>query len=366
MRQGFWVVKLKGIRRQKRGERMIRYHRATGIRLPDDIPETHPDFIAAWARAEAQVASGLPVRARAPEGSVTAVVHALRLSARYKALSASYRHIIRRETDAIVMSYGTLSFAALRRRHIAADLDRLDANPANARLKAWRLLGMTALKLGIAAEDPTAGVRKQRVVSEGHAPWSAQDIRAYRERHQIGTVARACFELVFWTAARTVDAVLLSRAGVDRDGVLSFRQVKTSGMAHVPWTAPLPAWARSWERERDDMHAALQCLAGGFTFLEVAGRIRSVKGLGNVINDGARAAGLEHRTAHGLRKSRLTMIAEAGGSAHTIMAWGGHRSLSEAQRYTALAATRRLVVGEEQERNDVSLPEMIQNSRLTS
>ncbi|MBV0893358.1 hypothetical protein KTN05_16215 [Paracoccus sp. Z118] len=44
-------MKLKGVRRQKRGDRVVKYHRASGIRLPD-LPETHPDFIAAWARCE--------------------------------------------------------------------------------------------------------------------------------------------------------------------------------------------------------------------------------------------------------------------------------------------------------------------------
>ncbi|WP_241963236.1 tyrosine-type recombinase/integrase [Paracoccus suum] len=85
------------------------------------------------------------------------------------------------------------------------------------------------------------------------------------------------------------------------------------------------------------------------------GRVRSVKGLSNTISEAARAAGLSNRTAHGLRKARLTAIAEAGGSAHAIMAWGGHKSLSEAQRYTSAAQTRRLVMGTEQEGNAVSL-----------
>ena len=43
---------MKGVRRQRRGERVVKYHRASGIRLPD-LPETHPDFVAAWATAEA-------------------------------------------------------------------------------------------------------------------------------------------------------------------------------------------------------------------------------------------------------------------------------------------------------------------------
>lgn len=102
------------------------------------------------------------------------------------------------------------------------------------------------------------------------------------------------------------------------------------------------------------MQDALQRLAGGLTFLQAQGRPRSKNGLSNVISAAARDAGLTRRTAHGLRKSRLTAIAEAGGSAHAIQAWGGHATLAEAAHYTASADARRLIMGVEQEQNVVS------------
>ena len=67
------------------------------------------------------------------------------------------------------------------------------------------------------------------------------------------------------------------------------------------------------------------------------------------------AAAATARTAHGLRKSRLTAIAEAGGSAHAIKAWGGHATLAEAAHYTASADAKRLLIGTGQEQNSVSL-----------
>lgn len=44
-------VKLRGVRRYRYGDRTYTYHRASGAPLPD-LPETHPDFIAAFKRAE--------------------------------------------------------------------------------------------------------------------------------------------------------------------------------------------------------------------------------------------------------------------------------------------------------------------------
>ena len=50
------------------------------------------------------------------------------------------------------------------------------------------------------------------------------------------------------------------------------------------------------------------------------------------------------------------MIAEGGGSAHAIMAWGGHKTLDEVQHYTTSAAMRGLVSGTEQDQNAVNMP----------
>ncbi|QFQ88640.1 tyrosine-type recombinase/integrase [Paracoccus kondratievae] len=87
----------------------------------------------------------------------------------------------------------------------------------------------------------------------------------------------------------------------------------------------------------------------------VSAKVR--KGVSNLISDAAREAKLEARTAHGLRTARLTRIAEAGGSAHAIKSWGGHKTLAEAAHYTQSADAKRLVTGTEQEQNSVSLAE---------
>lgn len=90
MRQGVWAVQLKSIRRQKRGDHIVRHHRATSIHMPGDIPETHPAFIGAWARAEAQASTTPPTKARTAAGSVAAIVGTMRSSAQYKTRSPGY------------------------------------------------------------------------------------------------------------------------------------------------------------------------------------------------------------------------------------------------------------------------------------
>ena len=359
MGQANFTVMLPRVQRIRKGNRVLCYHRPTRTRLPD-LPEMHPDFIAAWAAAEA---SAGPARAKAVPGTVDAAVAAALASRRFKGASAGYRATIRREIEAIRAAFTGLPMSGLRRHHIVADLAPLDPNPANARLKAWRILCAVAMAGGILKDDPSAGVKKVAVSSDGHARWSDDEIEAFRAKWAIGTATRACFELVLWTGARTIDAVKLGRQNLDRDGLLIYRQSKTRNPAHVPWTAPLPDFAAGWKADRDTMHEALACLAGGLTFLEAQGRVRSVKGLGNIINDGARDAGLVKRTAHGLRKARLAKIAECGGTTHAIMAWGGHVTLDEVEHYTRTAALKRLVVGEEREKNAVNAADMAVNGR---
>ncbi|TDK54077.1 tyrosine-type recombinase/integrase [Antarcticimicrobium luteum] len=137
---------------------------------------------------------------------------------------------------------------------------------------------------------------------------------------------------------------------VARDGVLSYRQVKTGGPAHVPWTCTLPDYAAHLADDRKVMHQSLETLSGHMTFLAARGRARSEKALGTMIREAAREAGVE-KSAHGLRKSLAAALAEGGATAHQISAWTGHEFLKEVDHYTKSADRRRAVMGTEQERN---------------
>jgi hypothetical protein len=58
-------------------------------------------------------------------------------------------------------------------------------------------------------------------------------------------------------------------------------------------------------------------------------------GLGNDFAKWATEAGAPaHCRMHGLKKGGMRRLAEAGGTAHELMAISGHRTLREVQRYT--------------------------------
>ncbi len=72
------------------------------------------------------------------------------------------------------------------------------------------------------------------------------------------------------------------------------------------------------------------------------GKPFTAKGFGNWISKAAERAGLPHCSAHGLRKAAARRLAEAGCSAHQIMAITGHQTLKEVERYTREAGRRNL------------------------
>ena len=70
---------------------------------------------------------------------------------------------------------------------------------------------------------------------------------------------------------------------------------------------------------------------------------RSKYGLGNDFAKWVTEAGMPKRCRlHGLKKGGMRRRAEAGNTTHELMAFSGHRTLIEVQRYTDAADKKRL------------------------
>ena len=351
-------VTLRHVQTIRRGAAVYRYLRIPGqprIRLPD-LPPDHPDFLAAYAIAMKSAAG----QVRAPAGTIAAAIEVLIRSQAFAAKSDGYRKILRRHLDQIVETAEDAQMRHLRTSDIQADLRDLTPVQARDRMKAWRMLCGHALTIGMIASDPSEGVRREALHLVGHEPWTMDQIETYRARWVIGTIQRACMELLYWTGARRSDAVLIG-PGMVRDGILTFRQSKTADLAHVPWTCAVPKHAR--EADRAMMHEALAAVSTGhMTFLATRqGRTRSSNAVGNLISAAAGEAGFD-RSAHGLRKSRAIALAEGGANPLEIGAWTGHRSLSEVSHYVDEADRKRMVRGTEQDQNFVNTQNPAVNS----
>jgi integrase/recombinase XerD len=77
--------------------------------------------------------------------------------------------------------------------------------------------------------------------------------------------------------------------------------------------------------------------------ITVHGKPRSKYGLGNDFAKWVTEAGLPACCRlHGLKKGGMRRLAEAGGTTHELMAFSGHKTLTEVQRYTTDADRKRL------------------------
>ncbi len=324
---------------------VYKYHRHTRVELPNDVPENHPKFIAAWSAEDQKKPEP---KSRAKSGSIEAGCETYLKSGSYSDLTDSYRPIIRRHVEAIREARGKAPMAGLRSYHINADLDPLTPAVARSRLKAWRKLCGFWTGQGIIPDDVSrAAVGKKMPKSEGHKEWTRDDLRIFRDHWPVRTPQRHACELLQWTGARCVDVVKLGRGMIDRDGLLSFRQQKTHAMAHIPWTCP----ALGLESERETL---LSYQSTHMVFLTtVHGKPRSHKSFSQWFSAACTEAGLPGLAAHGLRKYRMNELSENGATVLQMQAWVGHTTLNEVEAYTRKAQRRTAFLGTEQDQNPV-------------
>lgn len=111
-----------------------KYHRATGLPLPVDVPETSAEFIAAYQAAEALVGQKPRQTRRAAPGSLAAVWQGLARSEAWLGLSDSYRRALRPQADALMQKAGHFPFRGILEKHVLADLSTVEAHKAWSRV----------------------------------------------------------------------------------------------------------------------------------------------------------------------------------------------------------------------------------------
>jgi integrase/recombinase XerD len=340
---------------RKSNGRVLRYLRIPGkkrAKLPD-LPPDHPEFLRTYL---ALIGNTEPESAPA-RGTLAGLIMALLQSDRFLSLSPVYRATIRRHCDAIRAKGGKAMAMHLRAEHIKADFQTLAPHAARARLKAWRLICAFGEQSGLTQGNPAEMVKpKKAPKTGGHPPWTVFEIEQFRQHWSVDSVQRRAFELLFWTGARTNDAVALGRGKIGQDGVLSYVQHKTGQPAYVPWTCSLPLFVS--EADRAQLMAALEYAPAQMTFLATAqGRGRTAKGLSNLISAAAKDAGIVDRSAHGLRKSRTIALVDGGATESQGMAWTGHLTSDEFVYYSRGRNRRAAVIGTEPAQSTVTVAE---------
>lgn len=291
-----------------------------------------PEFAAAYeAACSGDEGRIIPGAGRAIPGSIEALVIAIYSSAEWrqkaKSTQATYRGIM----EGLRRKHGKLAVKGLRPHHVLRMRDMKAETPsaANNLVKVLSYMMGFAVARGWRADSPVLGIKPLKVDSEGFAVWTEADISRFEAFWPVGTRQRLAFDLLLYTAQRSGDVRRIGRQHLSDDGIL-VRQQKTKAMLELPIH---PQLARSLATVPSDQLLFLTTGAGvGYT----AG------GFGNWFRSACRAAGLAERSAHGLRKSAATRLADAGCSEAQIKAVTGHQTSKEVARYTKARDQKRL------------------------
>lgn len=246
----------------------------------------------------------------------------------------TYRGILERFRE----EHGTKSSVRLERQHIKAILAaKSDTPSAGNNLRSMLKVIMDhAIDLGWRKENPVRTVKPLKVPSRGFHTWNEEEIQMFYSVHKLGTVAHTAMTLMLYTGAARADAVKLGWGNI-KGNRLHYRRQKTADNGGVLIDMPIHPELRS---------VLDNCSKDAFTFLQTSnGKSRSAKGLGNMMRDWCDEAGLPNCSSHGLRKAIARRMAEAGCTAHEIMAVTGHATLAEVTRYTKDANRPKLADG---------------------
>lgn len=302
--------------------RLRHYYRRKGMpRTPlPGLPGSR-EFMAAYEQACSRDAPERPHQARHGSRSLHALVAQYFQSAEFLALRPTTRGAYRRQIDKFRAQHGSKSVSAVQPRHLEAIFHSMASTPhaaANLRKRLRRVFAL-AVRLGWRNDNPVRDTEGPRLRTEGHIPWSDEDIGKFEARWPTGSRERLAFALLLYTGQRRSDVVKMGMQHVS-EGRISVVQLKTQ------------------HRLKIKMHSALISEIAehsGMSLLTTrSGAPFSTEGFGNWFRDAVAAAGLSNRSPHGLRKAAGRKLAEAGCTAKEIAAVLGHTTLTEVARYT--------------------------------
>jgi integrase len=331
------AVKLKHISRfRDRHGHLRHYLRLPGrkaVPLPGEPGS--PEFMARYNTEVAEAAKAAPAtpQIRKPaDGTLDAVAVAYYRSAAFTGLRASSQATYRRIVEELRAKHGEKPVRLLDDVGIRKLMEEKGEHraAANRRLRVLRALMARAIEDKVITRDPTFGVKRLKRTTKGFGTWSEEEIALYEAKWPSGTRQRLALYLLLYTGQRRSDVVRMGRQNI-RSGLLELRQVKTGTHLEIPI--------------HDALKAELAHVPDGqLLFLRTeAGEAFTANGFYMRFRDWCDAADVPRgRSPHGLRKACGRRLAEAGATAHQIMAILGLKTLALAEVYTRAAAQKKL------------------------
>lgn len=318
--------------RDRHGHLRVYFRRGKGPRtkLPDEIGSEAFNVAYAACLAGEPVPGMRQKRHSAKPGTIDALIISYMHSTAFRSLRQTSRAGYMSRLEAIRVAHGQRTVSGLTRPRIMKILEPLADRPGAAldTLKKLRILVRHAIALGWLRYDPTLGIKRPK--TNEISAWKESEIAAFEKRWPMGTKQRLGFALMLYTGQRRSDVHRMTWADISR-GFVEVVQQKTGRKLRIPIHADLQKVLGVAPRE----HVTILNTEFGKSF--------TVDGFSQWMRDAIRAAGLPLECQpHGLRKAAGRRLAEAGCTAHEIMAVLGHSTLAEAERYTRAADQARL------------------------
>lgn len=310
--------------------RYIYFRRGKGPRTPLPDDPTSEAFMQAYQAA--LLGSSAPAKPKedAP-GTLGALIVSFKRSTKFKNLGDSSRTAYSGRLEAIRKTHGHRTVSGLTRERIdqfilAPYADRPGAQTDT--LKKMRILIKHAIQIGWLKLDPSSGIKRGK--GKEIRAWRDAERKAFEERWPYGTKQRAAYELMLNVGTARADVHLTTWAQADAED-FEYKRKKTGVAVVVTMAASLQMALAALPRR----HVCIITTEYGKPF--------TVDGFSGWMRDAINAAGIKDLTCrpHGLRKTLGRLMADAGCTAHEIMAVLGHTTLAEAERYTREADRRR-------------------------
>jgi enterobacteria phage integrase len=318
--------------RDRHGKLRVYFRKGRGRRVPLPATIGSDEFDSAYQAALAgQLALGREKHVTPAPRTISALILSYMRSAAYVGLRQTTKVGYAARIETLRAKHGDRSVAGLTRQRIVTGIlqpyaDRPGA--AHFTLKILRVLIRHAIAIGWLDHDPSLGIKRPK--TQEIRSWTDAEIAAFEQHWPIGTKQRLAFALMLYTGQRRSDVHRMTWADVSQ-GTIRVVQQKTGRKLTIPLHRDLIDVLAVSNRER------LAIINTEY------GRPFTVDGFSQWFREAITTAGLPlDCRPHGLRKAAGRRLAEAGCSAHEIMAVLGHKTLSEAERYTREADQARL------------------------
>ncbi len=311
--------------RTRHGRVVFYFRRGQGprIRLPD---MADPAFGEAYARC----LSGAPPRpAKEASGSLAWLIGRYKESAHWANLKPSTRRMRDNILKHVIKGAGDAPYQAVQRKDINDGIDRRLPHAGNSFRKVMSQLFTWAVSMDLVEVNPVKDANRLKIKTDGFHTWTVPEVYQFCARWPVGSRERLAMAIMLFTGLRRSDVFRLGRQHVAK-GLISIKTEKTGETIHIPMFKAL----------RDTIDATR---TGDLVFMVTTRGepFTSAASFGNWFGKACRAAGVPGR-AHGLRKAGATIAADAGASAHELMAMFGWSQLSQAETYTREADRKRL------------------------